>query len=241
MEFLDIDAGNTRLGWRLVKGDKVVLTGSSSRDGSGLPDHPAATVRLGSVLSEPETSALAQKLKCLYSCVWEAKVRNNVCGLRLAYEDEGRLGVDRWLAVLAAMHLTQGPLIVVDVGTAITIDEVSSSGEHLGGIIAPGSRLMLESLGWHTGRLPVLDACEGGHRLVRGRSTESCIQSGVLMSQLGLVRLYLETMAQPEASIYLTGGGASGIHPYLPVARFEAHLVLTGLDYAWRAQRGEAA
>ena len=63
-------------------------------------------------------------------------------GVRCAYADPARLGVDRWVAVLAAYHAAHGAACVLDAGTAVTFDAVAADGRHLGGLIFPGARQM---------------------------------------------------------------------------------------------------
>ena len=66
--------------------------------------------------------------------------------MRTAYRDPAQLGVDRWLAALAAFAAERSAVCVIDAGTALTVDIVDDSGLHLGGLIAPGPELMRESL-----------------------------------------------------------------------------------------------
>src|SRR5665811_873452 len=72
--------------------------------------------------------------------------REMQCGVRNGYSNAGQLGSDRWAALIAAWHLVRGKCLVVNCGTAITIDTLSEEGKFLGGLILPGVDLMRRSL-----------------------------------------------------------------------------------------------
>ena len=75
-----------------------------------------------------------------------ASSTDTAAGVRNGYSNPAQLGVDRWLAVIGAFHRHRDACCVVDAGTALTIDGVDATGQHLGGFIVPGPRLMVESL-----------------------------------------------------------------------------------------------
>ena len=75
-----------------------------------------------------------------------ALARQSAGGIRNAYPEPAKLGVDRWLAMLGGHALERGAVCVVSVGTAMTIDGVDADGRHLGGVIVPGPDLMVGSL-----------------------------------------------------------------------------------------------
>lgn len=151
-------------------------------------------------------------------------------GVRNAYFEPGKLGVDRWVALIGAHHACPGPVCVADFGTAITVDALNSEGVHLGGVIAPGLRLMHRSLVSGTHDLPLAGeafqeslACE----------TAAAIASGTRQAAAGLAeRCYRETAAKSgcEPRLLLTGGDAPTIAPLLEMP-FESRpeLVLEGL------------
>ena len=85
-----------------------------------------------------------------------AKVESSAAELRNGYEQPQQMGVDRWVAMLAAWERHHAAACIVDCGTAITLDVVSESGHHLGGVIAPGISLMHEALASRTAQLPVV-------------------------------------------------------------------------------------
>src|SRR6185503_15791565 len=74
-------------------------------------------------------------------------------GVRCAYTEPSRLGVDRWVAVLAAYHAARGAACAIDAGTAVTFDAVDSAGMHLGGLIFPSARLLAAALDRNTSNI----------------------------------------------------------------------------------------
>ena len=151
-------------------------------------------------------------------------------GLMLGYREPSQLGVDRYLAMLAARKRHASSVIVVDVGTAVTIDAVDDRGVHRGGAILPGLRLMHDALarGTHGVR-----ASRIASNAPFGHDTAECVAIGTLHAIAGGIESLAERMAQALDSMpqrVLTGGDASAVEPLLK-ARYHSHpdLVLEGL------------
>lgn len=150
-------------------------------------------------------------------------------GLRSAYAEPARLGVDRWLAMVALWQRLRGPFVVASAGTALTVDRVAADGRHLGGIIAPGYGSTLASLLKVTATPGQLPLAFDPRSL--GTSSESAIHHGALFSALGAVERCLHLPdADPAEQRVLTGGDSPALRPHLPGA-WELHpeLVLEGL------------
>ncbi len=117
------------------------------------------------------------------------------------YEDPSRLGVDRWLSVLAARQLSTGPLIVVGLGTAGTLDFVDAKGVHKGGFIVPGLRLMTEALFGGTADVHV--AFEASRSEEPGTNTEDAVRRGVVLMLSdfvnGSIRRFRATSADADS------------------------------------------
>ena len=154
-------------------------------------------------------------------------------GVRIAYADPARFGVDRFLALLAARaRLPQGAL-VVGVGTALTIDLLDADGVHRGGRIAPSPTLKRSALQALAAQLPAT----GGDYIAFAANTADALASGCEGAALGLVDGSLAAAAllggAPPA-LLLHGGGAPALLDRLPQARHAPALVLEGL-LQWRA------
>jgi type III pantothenate kinase len=146
-------------------------------------------------------------------------------GVRNAYRQPEKLGVDRWLALVAARQDLQ-PVCVVDCGTAITLDLLDGEGQHLGGLICPGLTLMKQALSDGTQAL----AFDGREFALKPADfTEAAIDSGTLFAAIGLVEAVLAR--QPEGfKIILTGGDALRIAGGLKLRhQVDDALVLRGL------------
>jgi type III pantothenate kinase len=106
-------------------------------------------------------------------------------GFAIRVDRPAEVGADRLLNALAAHHHYQGPLIVIDFGTATTFDVVDSDGSYRGGVIAPGINLSIEALHQAAARLPRIGI--GRPQAVIGRDTVSAMQSGVFWGYVGLI------------------------------------------------------
>ena len=152
-------------------------------------------------------------------------------GMKTRYEDPDQLGIDRWLAALAAYDLTRGAVCVIDVGTALTVDIVDESGEHLGGLIAPGPAMMRESLVQRTAQLKARNLTK-----ISGfaTNTRDAISLGCDSAMRGLFTSVecdlVEAASKTSFHWFLTGGAAGSVRHLLNVEYNEApDLVLRGL------------
>ncbi len=134
-------------------------------------------------------------------------------GLQIKYHNPLEVGSDRIADAMAATHLYPNTnLIVIDFGTATTIEAISAKREFLGGAILPGLRISMEMLEQRTSRLPSVEIVKGGN--VVGRSTTESIQSGLYYGHYGSVREILrQTTLQAfngkQPKVIGTGGFAS--------------------------------
>ncbi len=157
-------------------------------------------------------------------------------GIRNAYQPPEAVGADRLVNAVAAMHFYGVPCIVVDFGTATTIDTVSADGTYLGGAIAPGITMAAEALFQRTAQLPRVALTAPTHAI--GRTTTESIQSGLVFGYVGLVKeLVGRFRAELGAStkVVATGGLAGLIAPLTGVVReVNLDLTLLGLALVWQ-------
>jgi type III pantothenate kinase len=157
-------------------------------------------------------------------------------GIRNAYPEPAKLGVDRWLAMLGAKSLEAGPVCVVSVGTAMTIDSVDANGRHLGGVIVPGPDLMVSSLLKNTSEIAQRAATGRTQEQLFADNTLGAIQQGSVQALAALVDRAVETMrdqlGQPPA-LLITGGAGHRLRGAMrSVGREIPDLVLRGLFVA---------
>lgn len=164
------------------------------------------------------------------------RARPEACGVRCAYAEPARLGADRWAALLGARDLTDGACLVVDAGSALTIDAMGPYGRHLGGWIVPGLAMMLDALETHTGDLKALRrASAGAGPAAFPADSGPAMDEGVRLAAAGAVRLAqerLEAHCGVSARLLLAGGDAPALLPALDGAEQVPDLVLRGLARA---------
>ena len=134
-------------------------------------------------------------------------------GMTNNYADLERLGVDRWVAALGARSLVpHGALIVIDAGTAVTIDLVSTDNSFEGGAILPGFAIMHDAL---TGRTAGIESNRQPVTSAIGKNTRDCVNSGIQYGLIGAIeRLVCEIAASVDGRaprLLITGGDAQTI------------------------------
>ena len=244
MKALLLDVGNTRLKWGVVDAGRIHRTGHIAMqrirdEGLGaltsrLPREVDA-VHVSNVAGATFATRLSGVVGMHCGCdVHFAKSERQACGVRNGYRHPRRLGVDRWVAMIGAWAELESACVVVDAGTAVTIDALDADGQHLGGQIFPGVTLMLQALAANTSDIPAV-----GRRLpaasgldIFGDSTGKAVQHGAWNAVTGAVDRAITTLRSSayDPSLVLTGGDASRMLKALgtePLHR--PHLVLQGL------------
>lgn len=223
-----VDEGNTRVkAWWLCPSGRVL--------------RQAVYERLGALLADVGMSSNVTRL-CLASVrgseaytAWQAAAtmrrwhldiaRVDTARLPTCYAMPERLGIDRWLAVLAVAG--QGrPALVVDAGTAVTLDVYLPVLGHVGGYILPGLRLQREMLATQTARVSIPEP--DWSDIALGNDTASCVGRGGLRALVALVR-DVQAELPTSTTVWLTGGDAGLLSPWLPTARCAPNLMLHGL------------
>lgn len=234
-----IDIGNTSLKW-VTSGSDQALPMQSLRHHGGLPldlnaaweELPAPRrVRVSNVAGRALGEALSRTCRALWGLepVF-AGVQPRCGGVTIAYAQPERLGVDRWLALLAARRIASGPVLIVDAGTAVTYDALLADGQHLGGLILPGVALMRAAVLSGT-QIPPVES--GGCRDLWARDTASAVSTAALWAPAALaerLHQHLRTQCGSQPELILTGGDGERLlavlqHP----ARLVPDLVLQGL------------
>jgi type III pantothenate kinase len=230
-----LDMGNSRLKWAVYEQGQMLV-------GSSLPNpqiSQSALFALWQDLPAPSQIAVAcvgkprvlAEVQTATTALWPASPvmlaasQVQAFGVSNAYPQAEKLGVDRWLALLAAHRHYPGACTIVDCGTAITVDFLAADGLHQGGWICPGLALMKSALAQGTEQLPFAD---GDYQLQAANNTEMAIANGVLAATVGLIS---QAACRPNLTqLLLTGGDAEVIAAHLPLAyQLDANLVFKGL------------
>ena len=227
-DVLDVDIGNTRTKWRLGAANGA----SAGIDTPALPARPRR-VRIACVAGGRE--AVGERFETAYGVPVEfATTTALLAGVTCGYDDPSLLGVDRWLALVAAWDAVRQPVAVVDLGTAATLDFVTGAGQHLGGYIVPGLGLMAAALACDTAGVRV--AGDLAPELLPGRNTAQAVRRGATAMLLDFLEACIARFARDCLSppqVFLTGGDAELVAGRLSFApRVEPDLVLDGLGLA---------
>ena len=231
MSVLALDVGNTRTKWLLSVGDGersgvFAAAVPSEQELLALPAGIHAVV-CSSVRGQAFTQALEVECRKALGLVptffvADARWRSLING----YDKPEMLGVDRWLAMVAAWDLCASEVLVVDVGTAMTLDVIDASGQHQGGYIVPGYNTLVNSLNNGADSIQVPEAFSSGLGL--GRVTAEAVHHGCLKMLLAMIEQ--ERAQWPKAQLVLTGGGAKLLCQALPDSViYRPDLVLEGL------------
>ena len=233
-----VDIGNSRVKWECRQGGQILAEGNTLRPTADLEQtfnaQWATLTPCRVVVSNVAGPNVTERLSWWCEGRWAltpqfVSTAAEGYGVRNGYEDYRQLGVDRWLALIAAWHRSQMASCVVDCGTAVTLDALSPSGGHLGGMIMPGLMLMQRSLVKHTEGIRTEEA---GRPALLARNTRDGITAGSAYAvAAGIDRFVLELRQRlGEVRCIITGGDAEYVLPLL-VNRFEAvpNLVLQGL------------
>jgi type III pantothenate kinase len=209
---LQIDIGNSRIKWRLMNGRKVSVVGSQATATilSGKPldlkgVNSVSEVQTASVANPVVITSLRHQLAERFSVsIKIAQVTAKAAGVTCGYKNPQQLGVDRWLAIVAAYHQFPERLLVVDAGSAITLDLVSPEGQHQGGYIIPGLRLMNEALQKGTEAIDVKSS-DTSDILNPGEDSQQAVNKGCLMAAVAAVE---KLVSEQPTRVVVTGGDA---------------------------------
>lgn len=160
-----------------------------------------------------------------------AAVEKQLLGVTNAYQDINKLGIDRWLSLIATWHKYKSPACIVSCGTAVTIDGLDHQGIHLGGLIMPGITMMQQSLHINTSAIPPVDDTQATTNLAG--NTEQAVVTGCALAVVTLIEHVLQDLRRAhngKLKCLITGGDSESVMNLL-TEKFihEPYLVLEGL------------
>ena len=246
MTFLAIDVGNTRLKWALypsAKGNAVPMAqGAEFLDNieklseGAWANLPAPTHMLGCIVAGDAVKRRVEEQMELWDVAPQWVVSSlNEAGLTNGYDHPFRLGADRWVAMIGAWHrgLAQAParpMVVVMVGTAVTVEAIDANGKFLGGIILPGHGIMLRALEAGTAGLHV----PTGTVREFPTNTSDALTSGGTFAIAGAVECMVKHVRNHcggmEPKCFMTGGAGWKMAPSMSVPfELAENLIFDGL------------
>ena len=247
MSILLVDIGNTRMKWAVLRGARMTRSRALVHDGAGARLRAAIRSAPRDVDRAVAVCVAGRRLeRALAAAVRErfgiptvfARPTRMAAGVRNAYRDVWRLGADRWVSLLAA-HAMVGsrPVLIANVGTALTLDVVDGAGIHLGGAIAPGPSTMVASLlGGTAGIRRRAHGSRRAGRAARGlfaADTASALDAGARFAAAALIDRAVREARMAlgrRPVVLLTGGASAGLVTYIESAVREVpDLVLRGL------------
>jgi type III pantothenate kinase len=222
---LAVDIGNTNITLGVFEGEELRVTWRMATNVNQMADEYAALllnllhhknigisdikdVALGSVVPPLTTTFtdISQRYLQTEPLIIGAGVKT---GVRIRFDNPKEVGPDRIANAVAAHNLYDGPVIVVDLGTATTFDTISKEGDWMGGAVAPGIAIAAEALFTRTASLPRLELIHPQQAI--GTSTITAMQSGIVFGYVGLIE-GIVTRIQRElgekATVVATGGYA---------------------------------
>jgi type III pantothenate kinase len=244
---LTIDIGNTNIVAGIFDGEELKATWRLGTDVHKLEDEYAALFfdllsMKGLAFADVDNAIISSSVPPLVT-VFEEFCRRyfNVTpmvvgpgiktGVRISLENPREVGADRIVNTAAAHRLYGGPLIVIDFGTATTLDAVSEEGDYLGGAIAPGIVISSEALFEHAAKLPRVELVRPQKAI--GKNSVLAMQSGIIFGYVGLIEGIVARMQKElggKAKVIATGGLADIIAGETSVVdAVEPDLTLVGL------------
>lgn len=232
---LVVDAGNSRVKWGLHDGQVWVRQDVVDNSDIARLAHdweelaPPQNIVICNVAGPEIKIALAALLQRWQAAPRWVGAQARQCGVTNGYAAPAQLGPDRWAALIGAHHLVNGACLVVNAGTAVTVDALTKEGVFLGGLILPGLDLMQAALARGTASV----RAEKGRLEKFPANTADAVYSGALQAVAGAVERMVRELNQAgneECALVLSGGSAGELLPLLNRrVTLADNLVLEGL------------
>jgi len=247
MKALLMDVGNSRIKWGVRENGEIRRTGHISLAKVREQGLQVLTTKLPRRIDDVFVSnvagtTFATRLSGVIGMHCDCDVRfarsaRHGWGVTSSYAQPRRLGVDRWVAMVGAWAEVQSACLIVDCGTAVTIDALDDDGQHLGGQIIPGVATMADALTTATSDIPRVRPApgrDGADLGMFGRNTAAAVREGAQNAVTGAVDRAKRTLQSNayDPTVVLTGGDSSRIlNALCELPMHRPHLVLQGLAH----------
>lgn len=234
-----VDVGNTRTKWVLAENNHmlteidVCLNQDVASSTIASLAEVVHKVSIANVAGNAMAQTLTDVMQAVEVPVTMVQSSDEACGVRNSYDYPQTLGVDRWLSLIAAYDKQKASCLVINAGTAVTIDALSvpKAADHanfMGGLIMPGVGVMLRTLADNTAQLNVLD----GSVMDFPTNTQDAMHTGCLIAVIGAIQRQwqlLQALDQQVPAILLSGGDAELLAKHLPADLAEKTIVVDNL------------
>ena len=247
MSDLLLDVGNSRLKWGVLEQGEIHHTGHITQESIQQHGLQSLTTKLprrvdsvmaSNVAGPSFATRLSGVIGAHCNCeVHFARSEKRGWGVVNGYRQPRALGVDRWVAMVGAWAEVASACLVIDAGTALTLDVIDDDGRHLGGQIIPGADTMQQSLASATSDIPLVKRATkrtSGDMKMFALNTTAAVREGSQNAITGSIERAIRTLQSNgyEPTILLTGGGSSSILGSLDVPPLHhPNLVLQGLQH----------
>jgi type III pantothenate kinase len=234
-----VDVGNTRTKWVLAENNHmlteidVCLNQDVASSTIASLAEVVHKVSIANVAGEAMAQTLAEVMQAVDAPVTMVQTSHETCGVRNGYDYPQALGVDRWVSLIAAYDKQKASCLVINAGTAVTIDALSvpKAADHanfMGGVIMPGVGVMLNTLAEKTAQLNVMD----GSVMDFPTNTQDAMHTGCLAAVIGVIQRQwqlLQALDQQAPAILLSGGDAELLAKHLPADLAEKTIIVDNL------------
>ena len=247
-----VDIGNSNIVIGGIQDDQILFEARLRTDATKTSDEYSIDlkmifdihqVRLESIEGSIIASVVPQVLNSIKTALWKLTGKNSLVvgpgvktGLNIKLENPSQTGADLVVGCVAALREHKPPLIVVDMGTATTIEVVDATGAFIGGCICPGVKISLDALTQRTALLPGLQLDQPKHAI--GRNTVECMRSGIMLGTACMIDGMIARLEEElgcKTTVIATGGIAQFIVPLCRrEMRYEKNLILKGLAHIYR-------
>lgn len=238
-----IDIGNSKIKWALVElsQNDFVDSGDDLEDINAIDSNLLLDIWISSVATESIFNDAVTRLSAFDKPIFQAKTGLVFERLNNGYNDYSKLGIDRWLTMVYVANKFTKPSIIVDAGSAITLDYIDEEGCFVGGWILPGLQTSLRGLNQNTSL--GLKTFEHHVDLTPSITTEKGVANGIIAAAAGAIERFEIVIQNKEKALQklITGGDGLVLKNYLAHDwEFDAMLVLKGLAiYALNAGKEE--
>lgn len=252
---LAIDIGNTNIVIGCMEDDKILFTARIATDKIKTSDQYGVEIKamleaFGVQRAEIEDCIISSVVPPVFNSVRDGVIKvigkqpmvvgpGLKTGLNIRMDVPSQVGADRIVIAVAALAEHKAPLILMDMGTATTIEVVEPDNLYVGGVIFPGVRLSLDALTSHTAQLPGISLDRP--KQVIGKNTVDCMRSGMMFGTAAMIDGLIDRMEEElghSATIIATGGMAQFV---LPLCRhdilLDKNLLLKGLNELYKKNK----